>query len=278
MSWDLGDVVPLSITVKNPAGGPDNAGNVSLLITLPDGSTVTQASVGPTTLGHYDFDYPSVQAGRHAVYWQATGTNASAFSDAFDVVPPDSGAFISLADARQHLRMTSSEDDEQLRWFVDTSCQMIADRMGAVVPAAVTEDCSGRCTIVLERRPVLSITSVQRLPGLAAIPAADRAAGVGGWYLDSSEGVLKHTSTFGGDVRVLYRVGRTPLPSNFRLAGLELIAHLWRGSQHNQAGGRPALGPTDAISATYRPYAMPYRVMELLGLKKDQERDEPLIG
>lgn len=278
MSWDLGDQVPLSTLVTNPAGQPANAGSVSLTITLPDGTTDTQGPISPTTVGVYDFDYPTLQAGRHNVRWVATGANASAFRDAFDVEPADGGAFISLADAKGHLRLSYSTDDEQLRWFVDTGCQMITDRMGAVSPTTVVADLSvRRGTIVLPTRPVISIISVVRLPGGVAVPPADALAGTDGWTLTSSEGVLTITG-WCGDVRVTSRVGRTPLPSNFRLAGLELIAHLWRGSQHNQAGGRPALGDGDAIAASIRPFAMPYRVMELLGLKKDQERDEVFVG
>lgn len=279
MSFDLGDVVPLSITILDADSQEANAGQVTLAITLPDGTTTEVGSITPTSAGVYDYDYATVQAGRHQVRWVATGANASAFTDAFDVIPPDTGDFISLADAKEHLQKTTTADDEQLRFFVSTACQMITDRMGQVSPATVVHDVTQRGdTIVLPKRPVIAVVSVQRLPDGDLVAPVDEAAGTAGWYLDGSEGVLRHTGRFAGRIRITYRAGRNPLPPNFRMAALELVAHLWRGSQHNQAGGRPALGETDAISASVRAYSMPYRVMELLGLKKDQERDEVLVG
>lgn len=276
MSFDLGDQVPLSVTITNTAGAPDNAGNVALTITLPDGTTHIQASV-PGTAGAYGYDYETIQAGRHGVRWLATGVNACAFTDVFDVDPPDGGAFISLADARHHLNKTPA-DDEQLRVFLDAACQVITDRMGAVSPQTVTADRTAyRGTIVLPKRPVISVTSVVQLPGGQAVPQADALAGTTGWTLANSEGVLR-TPLSCGAVRITYRIGRSPLPANFRLAALDLVKHLWQGSQHNNGGGRPALGDADAIAASVRPYALPYRVSELLGLKHHQERDEPLIG
>lgn len=280
MSFDLDDVVPLSVTVTNADGDLANAGSVSVTVTLPDGTTETHGPIPPTSTGIYDYDYPAVQAGRHGVRWVATAPNASAFTDAFDVVPADGGAFISLADAKNHLRKSriESTDDETLRGFVDTACQVITDRMGHVSPVTVVADRRAhRGQVVLPERPVISITSVQRLPGLAAVSQADAGAGTDGWTLESSEGVLS-VSGWCDRVRVTYRAGRSPVPPNFRLAALELVMHLWRGSQHNQGGGRPALGESDATAWAATSFALPYRVMELLGLKKNQERDEPLVG
>lgn len=277
MSWDLADKVPLSIEIKDPSGALADAGNVALTITLPDGTSETHDPIASTTAGVYDYDYPTVQAGVHHVRWVATGANASAFTDAFVVEPADGAPWISLADARQHLNKTPA-DDEQLRWFVGAACQLIEDRMGAVGPRTVTADVRAhRGVIVLPQRPVISVTNVVRLPGGAVVSQADALAGTPGWTLESVEGVLR-VPVWCGDVRVTTRIGRSPLPSNFRLAGLDLIKHLWQGSQHNGAGGRPMLVDSDAIAASVRPFAMPYRVMELLGLKKDQERDEVFVG
>lgn len=279
MSFDLGDMVPLSITIRDAAGQEANAGQVTLTLTLPDGTTTTLGPITPTSTGVYDYDYATTQAGRHQARWVATGANASAFTDAFDVTPADGGDFIGLAETKTHLQKSGTGDDEQLRFFISAACQMITDRMGQVSPATVVHDVTQRGnTIVLPTRPVIAVTSVQQLPGGDLVAPVDEDAGTPGWYLDGSEGVLRHSGGFAGRVRVTYRAGRTPLPPNFRLAALELVAHLWRGSQHNQAGGRPALGESDSITASVKPFAMPYRVMELLGLRKDSERDEILVG
>lgn len=279
MSFDLGDPVPLSIAITDENELPANAGNVALTITLPDGTTETHDPIAPASTGIYSFNYPTVQAGVHRVRWLATGANASAFGDVFDVEPAEGAPFISLADTKHHLKKTTSEDDEDLRGFIGAGCQMIKDRMGHVSPLTVVADLSARRgVVVLPERPVIAVVSVARLPGGEVVPPADALAGMDGWTLKNSEGVLL-VPAWCGDVRTTYRVGRVPLPQNFRLAGLDLVRHLWQGSQHNSGGGRPALGDSDAIAAaSMRPYALPYRVSELLGLKRHQERDEPLVG
>lgn len=278
MSFDLGDPVSLSITITDANGAPANAGSVALTITLPDGTSHVEDPVPSTSTGIYDYDYATVQAGVHRARWVATGVNASAFTDVFIVDPAEGAPFISLADTKKHLRMAFSDDDEALRGFIGAGCQVITDRMGAVSPETVTADLSARTgTIVLPRRPVISITSVVKLPGGEAVPEADALAGTDGWTLVHDEGVLR-VPVWCGDVRVVWRAGRSPLPQNFRLAGLDLVRHLWQGSQHNNAGGRPMLGDSDVIAASVQPFALPYRVSELLGLKRHQERDEPLVG
>ncbi|MBX6358141.1 MAG: hypothetical protein IRZ05_20120, partial [Micromonosporaceae bacterium] len=75
MAWDLGDVVPLSVTVTSASGQPEDATAVHLTITLPDGSTVTQGPIASTSPGVYDYDYATMQAGVHRVRWVATGNN-----------------------------------------------------------------------------------------------------------------------------------------------------------------------------------------------------------
>ncbi len=94
----------LSILIRDAAGQPANAGAVTLTITLPDGTTVTPGPIASTTPGVYDYDYVTVQAGRHGVRWVATGANAAAFTDAFDVQPADGSPWISLADVKDHLK------------------------------------------------------------------------------------------------------------------------------------------------------------------------------
>ncbi|AQZ67635.1 unnamed protein product [[Actinomadura] parvosata subsp. kistnae] len=280
MSFDLGAKVPLSITITDPSGALANAGTVALTITLPDGTVFVQDPVAPASTGVYTYDYATVQAGVHQVRWLATGDNASSYTDVIDVEPAEGAPFVSLADAKEHLRKDRllTEDDEALRRIIGAACQVIEDRVGHVTPQTVVADVSAcRGVAVLPDRPVISIVSVVRLPGGAAVPAADPLAGTDGYRLKHSEGVLLLPDWY-GDFRVTTRVGRTPLPLNFRLAGLDLIKHLWQGSQHNNGGGRPMLGDSDAIAASIRPFALPFRVMELLGLKKTQERDEPLVG
>jgi hypothetical protein len=215
MSWDLGDVVPLSITIADADGALADAGSVTLTITTPDGTATDIGPIASTTTGVYDHNYATVQAGRHVVRWVATGTNAAAFADTFEVDPADDGAFISLADARKHIKRADTTADEQLRGFIAAACQMIEDRMGHVAPVTLTLDGCGR-TIILER-PVVAVTSVVELPSGDAVAAADDLAGTHGWTLEGGAGLLRLSTSY-GRVRVTYRAGRSPLPGNFRLA------------------------------------------------------------
>lgn len=264
--YDLGDVATLSVNVTDSAGSAANAGAMAITITLPDGTTVTQSGISPTDTGQYDYDYPTTQAGRHSVRWVATGVNASTFEDAFDVAPADSGAFVSLADVKAHINKTGTDDDEELRGFVTAGCRMIEERVGHVTPVTVSEDRTGCDVLVLADRPVLSVTSVATLPSLTVVPQADPVNSVAGWTLDGPAGILKHSSTSFGSVRVTYRAGRTPVPGNIRLAALELISHLWRSSQLNNSGGRPPFADTETPIMPGSAYALPIRVRELLGL------------
>ncbi|MEV0616196.1 hypothetical protein AB0I81_22975 [Nonomuraea sp. NPDC050404] len=280
MSYDLGDPAALSITITDEQRAPANAGNVRLTITLPDGTTDVHDPVAPVETGVYEYVYATVQAGIHRVRWVATGANASSMTDVIDVEPAEGCPFISLVDAKEHLRKDQilTEDDEALRRFIGAACGVIEDRMGHVTPTTIVADRSARRgVVVLPERPVISVTSVVTLPGGTVVAAADALAGTSGWTLENAEGVLSVPASC-SSVRVTYRAGRSPLPRNFRLAALDLVKHLWQGSQHNNGGGRPALGESDSIAALGRPYALPYRVSELLGLKRHQERDEPLVG
>jgi hypothetical protein len=284
MSFQLGDVVPLSVTVRDADGNPADAGSVALTVTLPDGTTDVTANISSTSTGVYDHDYATVQAGRHGVRWVATGTNASAFTDVFDVEPADDGDFISLADIKKHLRKTSDADDADLAGFISAACQMIVERIGPVSPTPRTDTVHvrGWCdnTIVLDASPVITVTSVTvRGPSPVTVPQADPDAGVDGWELHAGAGVLTHTRRWPtGTLQILYRVGRIPPYGNVRLAGLELTGHLWKQSQLNTGSiTRPPSFGDDQVIMPGAAYALPIRVRELLGLGKNPTT-EVLVG
>jgi hypothetical protein len=281
VTYNLGAVVPLSMTITDATGQPANAGAVAVTVTLPDGTTTVSGPITPAGVGVYNYDYQTVQAGRHGVRWVATTPNASAFTDVFEVEPADDGDFVSLADVKQHMRKTGAGDDAQLGGFISAACQMIVDRIGVVSPTAATHTVYHghlRMRIILEQNPVISITTVVALPDGTTVPPADPDNNVDGWVLDSGPGVLTHTSRWPGrQLRVTYRAGRSPLPGNIRLAALELASHLWRSSQLNTSGRRPSLSGEDGVIMRGESYALPYRVRELLGLGKNPT-DEFLVG
>src|SRR5690606_36691478 len=115
-------------------------------------------------------------------------------------------------------------------------------------------------------RAAVAVMSVVQVSTGDAVPEADPLAGTDGWTLDAGAGLLTLSRDY-GRVRATVRVGRVPLPGNVRMAGMELIAHLWRTSQHNTSGGRPSLGVDETVVPGVS-YALPYNVRQLLGLDK----------
>src|SRR4051812_47275294 len=90
VTYDLGDVVPLAVLLTNDAGAAANAGAMVLTVTLPDG-TIVQPAITNGVVGSYTATLATTQAGRHTLRWLATGANAAAYVDEFDVQAADPG-------------------------------------------------------------------------------------------------------------------------------------------------------------------------------------------
>lgn len=175
--------------------------------------------------------------------------------------------FITVAQVQQYLHKSSAPD--LLGPMVGAACAMIRDRIGEVAPVDCTTTVPHHQwrttgTVVLDHRPVISITTVVDARGLVA-----------GAELASREGIVALPAGATGAVTVEYVAGRDPIPDNITLAAVELAAHLWRNSQ-NAGQTRPSPGQPDATVLPGTAYSMPYRVRELLGLGKHQT-DMPLI-
>jgi hypothetical protein len=283
MSFNLGDVVPLSVTITDADGQPANAGSVTVTVTLPDGTTASPDVSNPE-IGVYNADYPTTQAGVHQVRWVATGENASAFEDAFSVASATGLNFISLAETKTHLRkdLTKTTDDAELLAFITAACSKIVELIGPVAPQSIVQapvPVHPNDVVVLDYHPVIEVTTVTvDAPDGEEIPEADLSAGVQGWVLDGDAGLLRHTRRWPCHaIQVVYRAGRTPLPGNIRLAALELVAHLWKTIKPLGAGNRPTVGGSDDIVIVGQAYALPNRVRELLGLGKNPTADV-LVG
>lgn len=182
--------------------------------------------------------------------------------------------FVTLDEAKKHLKKTGTADDGDLPGFITAAEAMIVDRIGQVAAVTAVEDLDGNLReLALTHQPVISITSVQELPGLTTVPEGDEGANVDGWVFSNLFGVLRHTVVFPNRIRITYQAGRDPIPGNIRLAALELTAHLWR-SQRGETNTRPSFGGADEYPLTAglpaAHYALPIRVRELLG--------EPMTG
>src|SRR4029078_8544822 len=137
--FDLGDVVPLRVEIRDTAGALANAGSVAVTVTAPD-ETSTTPSVGNTSTGVYTATYTPTQIGRHRVRWVATGVNASAFTDVFDVRSGSSIQLFSLTDARAFLHLSKTTNDEELRGWIEAATAAVEAVVGPVVPRTIVEN------------------------------------------------------------------------------------------------------------------------------------------
>jgi hypothetical protein len=173
--------------------------------------------------------------------------------------------FLDTEEVKAHLNKVTNTSDSELPGFIDAACEMIRQRIGEVlaVPAAETVTVTGG-RAVLHHRPVLDVTTP-------------------GWEVLSPEGVVR-APVGDGAAEVTYTAGRAAtaddVPGHIRLAGLELVRHLWTNSQNQRASGsatRPVAGASDGSYMPGTAYSMPYRVRELLGLGREPT-DQPLVG
>jgi hypothetical protein len=276
MSYDVGDPAPLAVNTRDAAGALANAGAVACTVTLPD-QTVTTPVVTNVSVGLYTAAYVIVQAGHHTVRWVATGANAAATTDSFDVRPPANPVFMSLDDARKTLKLPPADTskDEMLRDYIDAVAGVIEDFWGAVVPRVWSEQHQpGVSTISLNHQPVIAVTAVTEYRGATPFTVTQVAtpdvATAFSYTFDPPTGTLERRTSGGypmpwyGEVWITYTAGCTVIPGNVILAGRELLRQLW---QNGQQAGRPQLGAIPGDDAVFSPsgYAVTRRIAELLG-------------
>ena len=262
MPFDLGAVVPLGTEVRDAAGALANAGAMALTVTLPDATTVAVSPVVPTSTGVYAYDYPSTQAGRHTVRWVATGLNAGAYTDSFDVREAAPPGILSLADAKKHLNITSTVHDDEIRSWVESVTAGIEGLCGPVIVRTVVErhDARRASAICLRQAPVLSLTSV------VAILDSGTDYTVGDLDVDTVTGLVQRLDggTLTGPLRATYKAGRLVVPAAVSSAARIILQHLWRTQQ---GPGRPQLGTGDfdvTEPIVGFGYAIPNRALQLL--------------
>ena len=139
-TYDLGDVVALSATVRDEDGDLVDAGSIVCTVTLPDGTSATP-TVTRASLGTYTATYTPAAVGRYLVRWVTTGAGAAAFADDFTVISAASAAAgIARADLALELRTAIVAADYDA---ADAACAdawaCICTYLGAD-PAALTLD------------------------------------------------------------------------------------------------------------------------------------------
>ena len=262
MAYDLGDVVPLGIEIRDVNGTLANATLVKITVTGPDGVVVVNAvTVNPASTGIYNYDYTPAAVGAHAVLWVATGTNAGAYSDTI-VVRERVASAVSLADLKTHLNITSTTSDEELRRTLDAAVAAAESYTRQTFAArSFTETHSGgNSSVILWHSPVQSVTQVTESG--TTLAASD-------YTVDPASGLLtRRASTYvttqwaGGfrNIVVTYVAGAPTLGEDARQGVLEIARHLWTsqrggvlpGGVNNSDEWNPSLG-----------FSIPRRVQEL---------------
>ncbi len=270
MSFDLGNIVPLRFIVTDPTGAPANGGTVTLTITQPDATSAGTFTLTPTTVGTYDYDFIPTQGGRHLARCVSTGVNASAYTDAFNVDPADPGGIVSLADVKAQLNLTSTRNDVELRFYIETVTNLVEHEIGPVLIRTHTEVVSAADTIVLAKAPVVALTSL--------VPTSPNYGGSAAQYLlDGPSGILRRQALYpygsmdwstnwngSGQLTATYTAGRAVIPAPVRLAAMLIISSLWESQRGASAmplqGGES--GPpnsADAVPAKAIELLAPYR-------------------
>lgn len=256
-TYDLGDVVSLTVEVKTAAGVLAAATAVTLTITKPDGTTATP-TVSSTSTGVYTASYSPTVAGRYALRWVATGTNAAAYADAFTVFDTTELGLVGLDDAKAHLNISSSTSDEELRVVLMAATAAAEDYLRRPLRRATkTQTFYGPAgnglALILDRPDVASITSIDNDGD--TLTDDDYAA-------DLNAGVIWRSSGWDYPVVVSY-VSRGLDSPAIRQAVLELVRHLWE----TQRGSMPMLPRGVDGMDSFNPamsYSLPRRVTELL--------------
>lgn len=156
---------------------------------------------------------------------------------------------VTLAEAKQYLRVTTSNNDTVIQAMVDACIAQCDSWFGPVAARSVTEwHDGGSYTIALYKAPIISVDSVTEyiLNTPYVLTEQPLTGAVTQWGYTVELGAAQITrrvnampSPFATGIRnvqVTYTAGRATVPADIHLAALEDIRGLW---QQTQQGGRP---------------------------------------
>ena len=271
MTYDLGDVVPLGITITDSTGANANASVVTCSIYQPDGTLVTGSVTNPST-GLYNCDFQPTQNGRHAVKWVATGTNASAYSDEFLVRDFTELGIVGLDEVKNHLNipLTDTTLDDELRSFIDAGSDLAESYVGQILGRRTftSELYDGGQEFIRIRNPkAMTISSVYENDAL--VSSSNYVLDYTGQRLYRiGSGTLYATNSYGywtagmNNISITYVAGYVNPPMAAKQGVLEIIRHLWQ----TQRGAINVMSRTQSGDELYNTptYSLPRRAMELL--------------
>lgn len=181
---------------------------------------------------------------------------------------------LTLQEARSSLNLgTDTSVDTELSQVISAASQTLDNWIGCVVKRTVTDEehPGNTATVVLDRYPVASVTTVTEYASGTATPLTAESLTVAGTYsFDSGTGFLHRRNSwssgrFAGGVRVTYVAGRfdttATVEAAYKEAAQKILMHLWqtRGAQSGAAtfGGDGApFGGVPYSTATLRKHVV----------------------
>lgn len=254
MSYDVGDLVAVSIVVRNLAGTPVNTPTLTIAVTKPDGTLVTPAPTVTNTGsgGLYTATVTADAAGVWPYEWTASGTVVAVEPGQF-TVGADRVLVASVEELKTHTNTTTTVNDNEMRVHLAAATDRVEQIIGGPVsPQTFTEThCTGDSVIIPRKRPLVSVTSITPYQGTALSTDAYR--------LDTDLGAIFLRYGYSSEYTLVYRAGWAILPEAIKLAGLIIAQHLWRlqYGRGRQATGEDPLAPGAG-------FAIPNRAAELL--------------
>lgn len=264
MALEVGQAYESTLAVTGSDGEPANPAAATLVITLPDGTTVTPAvQLPPAVTGLLSADYVFTQAGLHKFAW-TTSSPPTANTDW--VTCREFVSLISRQEAKDHLNFKDATDDEEeLSRFMMAATEVVQAKGGQTIRSVFTDEIRGDIAyeLVVSRLPVLAVQSVTSVwPGGPSWTDP----GDGSVLRVSDAGIVAQVQPFPfwwGPWRVAYSAGRAvPLERHLH-AVKEQLRHLWETQRGSM--GQPLLGSEEQYTtAAGFSFSVPRRVLELL--------------
>ncbi len=275
MTYPLGALVPLAITVKAADGTPTNTTPVVLTITRPDGTTETP-TVNAAGSGVYTVDYAPSQPGRHIARWITGGVIVSAYADVFEVLGAVQQPLVGLADMKRHLNLARTTDDAELYEMGLAVSDAVESYVGFPLRRKViTESHDGGVdSLLLRQAPCpCSVCAPYRTLSITSVTEDGISLVTSDYVLDASSGMLRRGTYGRGFVWsgaaaqglvVVYVSGYLMTPPWARLAVLRALANSWQSSQQRPHPGFGQGRDDDVPTTSTTPYVLPYAVQSLL--------------
>lgn len=174
-------------------------------------------------------------------------------------------ALITLAEAKQTLNDTSTDNDDELQAYIDAATAVVERELGRIVDSRqFTEEMTvpadtTASAVQLSSVPVINLVSVQSIDGSTTWNVADL-------HVNKATGLVtvQNGDQFNGTVVFTYTAGYVDIPGNYRMAGRHVVYDLWASTQRG-AMDVTTEGLNETLSFVGRGYLVPRFVKGLLG-------------